>query len=145
MLDYRADIYESGALRSDDEHGYFFDYTLTSGIKRKHFPDKVREAEEAYRQKLDLTDSLRSTRPDRPTETEVEQFMLVRALLQSGSEQAVPATELFLTWLFNDSEEARQITQSLVRSPYQIKREWRHNQSFLLHGLPSYFNTQLGP
>lgn len=145
MLDYRADIYESDALRSDDERGHFFDYTLTSAVRRKHFSDNVAQAEESYRQELDLTDKHRSTRPDRPTETEIEQFDLVRALLQSGSEQAISATELFLTWMLGDAEEAHHITQSLVRSPYQITREWRHNQSFLLHGLPTSFDTQFGP
>lgn len=141
MLDYQADVYESGALRSDDEHGYFFDYTQTSAIKRKHFPDKVRESEEAYRQKLDLTDEERSTRPDYHTDTESKQLRLVGDLLHSGSEQAVPATELFLNWLLGDAEEARHITQSLVRSPYQIKREWRHNNSLLLNSLPYGFDA----
>ena len=141
MLDYQADVYESSALRSDDEHGYFFDYTLTSAIKRKHFPNKAAEAEETYRQKLDLSDKQRSTRPDHPTETEFEQLRLVSDLLHSGSEQAVPATVLFLTWLLGDAKEAHQITQSLVRSPYQIKREWRHNNSLLLNSLPYGFDA----
>lgn len=132
MLDYYADVYDSGALRSDVENKYFFDYTTVSAVKRRHFPEKVERAEEAYREKFNLAGVQRSTRPDRPTESEFEHLSLVRDLIHSGSEQAIPATEIFLSWPLGSDEEARQITHHLVRFPTQIKDNLPRERSMLV-------------
>lgn len=135
MLDYTADVYEAGALRSDEEMGEFFDYAITSAIKRRHFPDKVAQAEAAYKEGFSLSSGPRSPRPDRPKQEEFEQYALVSKLVRSGSQEAIPAVELFLRWLLGDAEQAHQITLDLVRSPYVVMRGWPHARSLLVQNL----------
>lgn len=140
MLEYNADIYESGALRTDEQGGDFFDYTITSALTRKHFPDKVIEAEEAYRSKCSLPAHRAVGTPDRPTQEEFAQYGLVSKLAQSGSLQAIPATEQYLEWLLGDAEQAKQVTQDLVKSPYLIMYGWPHERSLIVHNF-SYSYT----
>lgn len=139
MLNFTADMYESGALRSDDEMGDYFDYTIASAVKRRHFPAKALQAEIEYRQECNLSGELRSTRADRPLKEEFEQFALVSKLLRTGSQEAIPAVELFLAWLLGDAEQAHQITQDLVHSPYGVMREWPHERSLLVQNLTYAF------
>lgn len=138
-LNFTADIYESGALRSDDEMGDFFDYTIGSAVQRKHFPSKVAQAEEAYKRGQYLSHGPRSLSPDRPNKEELEQFALVSKLVRSGSQEAAPAAEEFLSWLLGDVEQARQITQGLVHHPCIIMREWPHKRSLLVNNLTYSF------
>ncbi len=139
MLNYTADVYESGALRSDDEMGDFFDYTITSAISRRHFPNKVVVAEAAYRQGRNLSSRPRNQRVNRPQKEEFEQYALVSKLIQSGSQEAIPAVQAFLLWLLGDADQARQVTQDLVNSPYLVMREWPHSRSLLTHNLTYSF------
>jgi len=140
-LNFTADIYESGALRSDDEMGDFFDYTIASAIKCNHFPSKVAQAEEAYKRGHSLSTEPRSSKPDRPNKEEFEQFVLVSKLARSGSQEAAPAAEKFLSWLLGNAEQAHQITQGLVHSPYAVMREWPHRRSLLVQNLTYSFLT----
>ena len=125
MLEYNADVYESGALRTDEKEYDFFDYITTSALRRQHFPDEAAKAEAEYAEKCDL-------RHDRTVETqshltqkefvqaelvEFVQANLVSQLARAGSLEAVPATERYLEWLLGDAARAKQITQNLVKSP----------------------------
>ncbi len=140
MLKYHADVYESGALRTDDQGRKFFDYTITSALTRKHFPDKATEAEEEYRSKCSLPAHRTAGTPDRPSPEELAQFALVSKLAQAGSLQAVPATEQYLEWLLGDVEQAKQVTSDLVKSPCSIMYGWPHERSLLVHNF-SYSYT----
>lgn len=140
MLEYNADIYEAEALRTDEQGGDFFDYTITSTLTRKHFPDKVTEAEETYLSKCSLPAHRTVGTPDRPTQEEFVQFDLVSKLAQAGSLQAIPATERYLEWLLGDAEQAKQVTLDLVKSPYSIMYGWPHERSLLVHNF-SYSYT----
>ena len=140
MLEYNADIYEAEALRTDEQGGDFFDYTITSALTRNHFPDKVMEAEEAYRSKCSLPAHRTVGTPDRPTQEEFAQFDLISKLVQAGSLQAIPATERYLEWLLGDAEQAKQIAQDLVKSPYSVMYGWPHERSLLVHNF-SYSYT----
>ena len=120
MLEYYADVYEAGALRTEEQGGDFFDYTITSAIKRSYFPDKVVQAEEVYRQKYDLSANRISGTSEHPTGDEFAQYDLVRHLASAGSLQAEAATERYLEWLLGDVERAKQTTHTLLHSPYRI-------------------------
>ena len=140
MLEFQADVYESGALRVDEEGHDFFDYLTASVIKREHFPAKTAQAGEVYRQECCLPGGRAAGTPDRPTPEEYAQYGLVNHLVQTGSLQAVPATEQYLRWLLEDAEQAKQITQALVKSPNTVMYEWPHERSLLVHNLSYSYN-----
>ncbi len=49
ILEFQSDLYESGAMRHDEETDEdFADYRLKSKLKRQHFPEAVSQAEEDY-------------------------------------------------------------------------------------------------
>ena len=128
MLEYNADVYESGALRTDERGGDFFDYTIVSALRRQHFPDEATKAEAEYAEKCDLGHNRIVGTQAHLTQKEfvqaelVErvQYDLARKVARSGSPQAEAATERYLAWLLGDAEQAKQITQSLIHAPYRI-------------------------
>ena len=120
MLEYHADIYESGALRTDEKGRDFFDYTTTSTLKRQHFPEKVAQAEEAYQLKCYLPENRVPGTPEHYTDAESAQYHLAGQVVMAGSLQAEVATERYLAWLLGDADLAKKITQTLIHSPYRI-------------------------
>lgn len=139
LLEVQADVYEANALRVDAAGNDFFDYALTSTVKRRHFPEEAAEAEDSYRSRCSLPNTRTFGTPSSPTPEEFAQYGLVSRLAQAGSVEAFPAAELFLAWLLGDARQSAQVLQVLACSPHQALAEWPQERSLLVCSLLSSF------
>lgn len=135
MLEFRADLYDAEAMRSDTDGWYWADYTIASVIQRQHFPEQVLNAEENYRR----FGTLNSPRTPDHYNREAQRNDAVCRLISSGSTQALSVVAEYLQEQIDDKALAASVLNDLLIAPNKVSKEWPWTRNMYTHGLPAHF------
>lgn len=137
MLEFRADLYEAGAMRQDTEGWQWADYGIASVIQRRHFPGQVSKAEADY---------MRLGEPDTPLtrgyyDLEAQRSDAVCRLVSSGSELALPVVAEYLRVRIGNQPQADSVLRDLLAHPNKIRTEWPWTRNRYIGGLAAHFEV----
>ena len=135
-LTFRADLYESGAMRYDAEMGGYADYRIACEILRRHFTEKAASAEDAYDR---LYGSDRELLTAKYAAKEWQDMAVVADLVGSGSVRAVPAAQEYLGRVRGGEEQARRLVQEMLQNPWAVARDWPYTRQKFVCGIAYSF------
>ncbi len=131
MLEFRADLYESGAMRHDEEEWYWADYTVGSVILRQHFPEKAVAAENNYRKSGRLDSQIGEGYND----LESQRHQCISDLVTTGSKLAVPVVKEYLQEHIADKGLADSVLHDLLTQPHKVSSEWPWTRNMYIGSL----------
>ena len=135
MLEFRADLYETGKMRQDEEGWQWVEYGAASVIQRQHFPEQVTEAELNYAQFGEIGSPLNSGYYN----FEAQRSAAVKRLVSSGSPLALPIVAEFLQEQIDDKTLAASVFYDLLTEPNEVSKDWPWTRNMFIGGLAAHF------